>query len=52
MFGYGPGAFDDETGMTADELHARFPDWHLTSTVRGTNSVPTWWFSLDRRADG
>ncbi|NIJ11930.1 SAM-dependent methyltransferase [Saccharomonospora amisosensis] len=52
MFGYGPGAFegDDETGVTADELRSRFPEWELTAAVPGTNPVPTFWFTLRKRA--
>ena len=47
MFGYGPEAFDDPiSGVTADELHARFAGWELVETTPGTNSVPTFWFTL------
>jgi hypothetical protein len=51
MFGYGPGAFDDSwSGVTADELSARFPAWQLTDVTPGTNPVPTFWFTLHRAA--
>ncbi|MHB9757987.1 class I SAM-dependent methyltransferase [Streptomyces sp. BYX5S] len=47
MFGYGPGVLDDEiSGVTEDELRARFPAWHLTDTTPGTNPFPTFWFTL------
>ncbi|NED05430.1 methyltransferase domain-containing protein [Streptomyces sp. SID6648] len=49
MFGYGPGAFDDSwSGVTADELRARFPGWELADVTPGTNPVPTFWFTLVR----
>ncbi|WP_199748164.1 class I SAM-dependent methyltransferase [Actinomadura sp. WAC 06369] len=49
MFGYGPEAFDDPvSGVTADELRARFTGWTLTEVVPGTNDVPTFWFALRR----
>ncbi|MEU8121626.1 methyltransferase domain-containing protein [Spirillospora sp. NPDC049024] len=51
MFGYGPEAFDDPiSGVTADELRARFPGWELVDVTPGTNPVPTFWFTL-RRTD-
>ncbi|MFD3623404.1 class I SAM-dependent methyltransferase [Streptomyces sp. DSM 116494] len=51
MFGYGPGAFDDSwSGVTADELGARFAGWQLTDVTPGTNPVPTFWFTLRRAA--
>ncbi|WP_169988989.1 cyclopropane-fatty-acyl-phospholipid synthase family protein [Microbispora sp. H10836] len=47
MFGYGPGAFDDTfSGVTADELRARFGGWELVDITPGTNPVPTFWFTL------
>lgn len=50
MFGYGPEAFDDtQSGVTADELRTRFTDWELTDVTPGTNSVPTYWFTLHHR---
>lgn len=49
MFGYGPDAFDDPiSGVTADELRARFAGWDLVDVTPGTNSVPTFWFTLRR----
>ncbi|MEU6834536.1 MULTISPECIES: class I SAM-dependent methyltransferase [Streptomyces] len=49
MFGYGPGAFDDAwSGVTADELRARFTGWELADVTPGTNPVPTFWFTLLR----
>lgn len=52
MFGYGPEAFDDPiSGVTADELRARFAGWELVETAPGTNPVPTFWFTLRRNAD-
>ncbi|QFY07591.1 methyltransferase domain-containing protein [Nonomuraea phyllanthi] len=49
MFGYGPGAFDDLiSGVTADELSARFAGWELADVTPGTNPVPTFWFTLRR----
>ncbi|RPK36272.1 tellurite resistance protein TehB [Streptomyces sp. ADI93-02] len=52
MFGYGPGAFDDSwSGVTGDELSARFSGWQLTDVTPGTNPVPTFWFTLQRAAD-
>ncbi|MFD3488537.1 class I SAM-dependent methyltransferase [Streptomyces sp. NPDC058665] len=51
MFGYGPGAFDDLwSGVTADELSARFAGWHLAEVTPGTNLVPTFWFTLRHTA--
>ncbi|MFG2500468.1 class I SAM-dependent methyltransferase [Streptomyces sp. NPDC048441] len=51
MFGYGPEAFDDPiSGVTADELRARFAGWRLTEVTPGTNPVPTFWFTLHRDA--
>jgi SAM-dependent methyltransferase len=51
MFGYGPEAFDDPiSGVTADELRARFAGWELVDTTPGTNPVPTFWFTLRRTA--
>ncbi|WP_405825896.1 class I SAM-dependent methyltransferase [Streptomyces sp. NBC_00838] len=51
MFGYGPGAFDDSwSGVTADELTARFAGWDLADVTPGTNPVPTFWFTLRRTA--
>ncbi|MET9681823.1 class I SAM-dependent methyltransferase [Streptomyces coeruleorubidus] len=51
MFGYGPGAFDDSwSGVTADELRARFAGWQLVDVTPGTNPVPTFWFTLHRAA--
>ncbi|WP_329366841.1 class I SAM-dependent methyltransferase [Streptomyces sp. NBC_00669] len=51
MFGYGPGAFDDlVSGVTADELTARFTGWRLVDVTPGTNPVPTFWFTLHRTA--
>ncbi|GAA0363801.1 hypothetical protein GCM10009530_11860 [Microbispora corallina] len=50
MFGYGPESFADGiSGVTADELRARFSGWDLTDVTPGTNSVPTFWFTLHRR---
>ncbi|WP_322986656.1 class I SAM-dependent methyltransferase [Streptomyces sp. S584] len=52
MFGYGPGAFDDSwSGVTGDELSARFSGWQLSDVTLGTNPVPTFWFTLQRAAD-
>ncbi|PPS90908.1 Thiopurine S-methyltransferase [Streptomyces sp. MH60] len=52
MFGYGPGAFDDSwSGVTADELSARFAGWQLADVTPGTNPVPTFWFTLHRAAE-
>ncbi|MEU0955535.1 class I SAM-dependent methyltransferase [Streptomyces niveus] len=49
MFGYGPQAFDDpNSGVTADELRARFTGWQLVDVTPGTNTVPTFWFTLCR----
>ncbi|WP_381791390.1 class I SAM-dependent methyltransferase [Streptomyces niveus] len=49
MFGYGPEAFDDPiSGVTADELRARFTGWQLVDVTPGTNTVPTFWFTLCR----
>ncbi|MFC9606712.1 class I SAM-dependent methyltransferase [Streptomyces niveus] len=49
MFGYGPEAFDDPiSGVTADELRARFTGWQLVDVTTGTNTVPTFWFTLCR----
>ncbi|MYS22485.1 Methyltransferase domain-containing protein [Streptomyces sp. DvalAA-14] len=51
MFGYGPESFDDPiSGVTADELRARFPGWRLTDVTPGTNPFPTFWFTLYRSA--
>jgi SAM-dependent methyltransferase len=51
MFGYGPEAFDDPiSGVTADELSARFAGWQLADVTPGTNPVPTFWFTLHRAA--
>ncbi|MDT0266731.1 methyltransferase domain-containing protein [Streptomyces sp. DSM 44915] len=51
MFGYGPEAFDDPiSGVTADELEARFAGWRLVDVTPGTNPVPTFWFTLRRAA--
>jgi SAM-dependent methyltransferase len=51
MFGYGPEAFDDPiSGVTADELRARFTGWELVDTTPGTNPVPTFWFTVHRTA--
>ncbi|MDF3298201.1 class I SAM-dependent methyltransferase [Streptomyces tropicalis] len=51
MFGYGPEAFDDPiSGVTADELRARFAGWRLVDVTPGTNPVPTFWFTLHRTA--
>lgn len=51
-FGYGPEAFPDEiSGVTADELRARFPGWDLSDVTPGTNPFPTFWFGLVRRGD-
>ncbi|MFJ9210450.1 class I SAM-dependent methyltransferase [Streptomyces sp. NPDC102264] len=51
MFGYGPEAFDDPiSGVTADELTARFAEWQLADVTPGTNPVPTFWFTLHRVA--
>jgi SAM-dependent methyltransferase len=51
MFGYGPEAFDDPiSGVTADELRARFTGWQLADVTPGTNPVPTFWFTLHRTA--
>lgn len=47
MFGYGPGTLDDEfSGVTADELRARFDGWDLVDITPGTNPFPTFWFTL------
>ncbi|MFD7091147.1 class I SAM-dependent methyltransferase [Streptomyces sp. NPDC059896] len=51
MFGYGPEAFPDPiSGVTADELGARFTGWQLDEVTPGTNPVPTFWFTLHRTA--
>ncbi|MEU4510766.1 class I SAM-dependent methyltransferase [Nonomuraea wenchangensis] len=58
MFGYGPESLDNPTteikswaaGVTADELRARFAGWELLDVTPGTNSVPTFWFTLRRHA--
>ena len=58
MFGYGPEPLGNPTskikswaaGVTADELRARFPGWELLDVTPGTNSVPTFWFTLRRDA--
>ncbi|MGI5153840.1 class I SAM-dependent methyltransferase [Microbispora sp. CA-102843] len=47
MFGYGPGTLDDTfSGVTADELRARFAGWELVDVTPGTNPFPTFWFTL------
>ncbi|MBD3147741.1 class I SAM-dependent methyltransferase [Microbispora bryophytorum] len=47
MFGYGPGVLDDKfSGVTADELRARFAGWELADITPGTNPFPTFWFTL------
>ncbi|WP_182903600.1 class I SAM-dependent methyltransferase [Microbispora sp. H10830] len=47
MFGYGPGTLGDEfSGVTADELRARFDGWELVDVTPGTNPFPTFWFTL------
>ncbi|GIH66945.1 class I SAM-dependent methyltransferase [Microbispora siamensis] len=47
MFGYGPGTLDDKfSGVTADELRARFAGWELVDVTPGTNPFPTFWFTL------
>ncbi|MEV5895079.1 class I SAM-dependent methyltransferase [Nonomuraea fuscirosea] len=56
MFGYGPEPLGNPTteiaswaaGVTADELCARFAGWELLDVTPGTNSVPTFWFTLRR----
>ncbi|MCN9244300.1 TPMT family class I SAM-dependent methyltransferase [Streptomyces sp. RY43-2] len=49
MFGYAPEAFGDPiSGVTADELRARFTGWRLIDVTPGTNEVPTAWFTLRR----
>ncbi|MEU8403676.1 class I SAM-dependent methyltransferase [Nonomuraea sp. NPDC048892] len=56
MFGYGPEPLANPTteiaswaaGVTADELRARFTGWELLDVTPGTNSVPTFWFTLGR----
>ncbi|MFZ3597843.1 class I SAM-dependent methyltransferase [Streptomyces sp. BH104] len=49
MFGYGPGVLDTTfSGVTADELRARFAGWRLTDVTPGTNPFPTFWFTLHR----
>lgn len=51
MFGYGPDAFDDAiSGVTAEELRARFAGWDLIEVTPGTNPQPTFWFVLRRNA--
>ncbi|WP_331772532.1 TPMT family class I SAM-dependent methyltransferase (plasmid) [Embleya sp. NBC_00888] len=51
MFGYGPEAFEDPiSGVTADELRARFTGWQLVDVTPGTNPVPTFWFTLHHTA--
>lgn len=51
MFGYGPEAFDDPiSGVTADELRARFTGWQLVDVTPGTNPFPTFWFTLHHTA--
>ncbi|MFF3563598.1 class I SAM-dependent methyltransferase [Streptomyces sp. NPDC002574] len=52
MFGYGPdGPEDVISGVTADELRARFAGWELADVTPGTNPFPTFWFTLLRVAD-
>lgn len=47
MFGYGPGTLGDTfSGVTADELRARFEGWELADVTPGTNPFPTFWFTL------
>ncbi|MEE1767097.1 hypothetical protein PUR34_02585 [Streptomyces sp. JV185] len=47
IFGYGLEVFDDPiSGVTADELSARFAGWQLADVAPGTNPVPTFWFTL------
>ncbi|TQS18155.1 class I SAM-dependent methyltransferase [Microbispora hainanensis] len=47
MFGYGPGTLGDTfSGVTADELRARFEGWELVDVTPGTNPFPTFWFTL------
>ncbi|MEV5495393.1 class I SAM-dependent methyltransferase [Nonomuraea fuscirosea] len=56
MFGYGPEPLGNPTteitswaaGVTADELGTRFTGWDLLDVTPGTNSVPTFWFTLRR----
>ncbi|GAA4082637.1 class I SAM-dependent methyltransferase [Nonomuraea soli] len=58
MFGYGPEPAGNPApqvkswaeGVTADELRARFTGWDLLDVTPGTNSVPTFWFTLRRIA--
>ncbi|MFC4565020.1 class I SAM-dependent methyltransferase [Nocardiopsis mangrovi] len=58
MFGYGPEPLDNPipevtswaAGVTADELRAGFAGWELLDVTPGTNSVPTFWFTLRRDA--
>ena len=50
MFGYGPDTLDDAlSGVTADELRARFKGWELVDVTPGTNPFPTFWFTLQAR---
>ncbi|MEU4532545.1 class I SAM-dependent methyltransferase [Micromonospora ureilytica] len=58
MFGYGPEPLGNPipevtswaAGVTADELRASFSGWELIDVTPGTNSVPTFWFTLRRDA--
>ncbi|MBM0202475.1 hypothetical protein JNW90_04590 [Micromonospora sp. STR1s_5] len=58
MFGYGPEPLGNPipevaswaAGVTADEIRARFTGWALIDVTPGTNSVPTFWFTLRRDA--
>jgi len=49
MFGFAPGQAPrpGPSGVTADELHWRFPGWLLASATRGTDQWESW--SLRRR---
>lgn len=53
LFGYGhePGA-PRGTYVDEDDLRGRFTGWELVDATPGTNSIPTWWFTLRRTASG
>jgi len=53
LFGFAEGAMRvGPRGVSGEELRRRLPGWKLLDATRGTDRLETWWYRLERAAEG